>query len=97
LVDVCALLAFGVDLLVVEVGPEVVVARLRVGQQMPDDYEDGAADGDDRLLAAAAAGDAPIAFAEEGVGPAGGDRSLTDDLGQVAVAVPGALVFRSFC
>src|SRR3954451_9896272 len=89
LVDVGAFLAFGVDPLVVEVGSEVVVAGLGIGQQMPDDDQDGAADGDDGLLRAAAASDAPVAFAEEGVGLAGGDCRLADDLGQVAVAVPG--------
>src|SRR3954463_14927690 len=36
------------------------------------------------------AGEAPIALAEEGVGPAGADGCFTDDLGKVAVAVPGS-------
>ena len=69
LADVVALLAVGVDAAVVEVGAEVVEAGFGVGQQVPDDDQDGAADGDDGLLLAAAAGDAPVAFAEEGVGP----------------------------
>ena len=44
------------------------------------------------FLLAAAAGDAPVAFAEEGVGPAGADGGLAEDAGQVAVAVPGRAV-----
>ncbi len=40
--------------------------------------------------AAAAAGQTPIAVAEEGVGAPGRDRGLAEDLAQVAVAVPGA-------
>ena len=56
---------------------------------MPDDDQDGPADGDDGLLGAAAAGDPPVAFAEEGVGAAGADGGLAEDAGQVAVAVAG--------
>ena len=37
---------------------------------MPDDDQQGAADGDDGFLLAAAAGDAVVALAEEGVDPA---------------------------
>ena len=40
-----------------------------VGGQVSDDDQDGAADGDDGLLLASAAGQPPVAFAEEGVGP----------------------------
>ena len=87
--DVVALLAVGVDAGVVEVGAEVVEAGVGVGEQVPDDDQDGAADRDDGLLLAAAAGDASVAFAEEGVGPAGGDGGLAEDRGQVAVAVAG--------
>ena len=53
---------------VVEVGAEVDGSGLGVGQQVPDDDQDGAADRDDGFLLAAAAGDASVAFAEEGVG-----------------------------
>jgi hypothetical protein len=87
LADVVALRAFRVDAGVVEVGAEIVEAGIGVGQQMPDDGQDGAADGDDRCLLPAA-GDAPVAFPEEGVGPAG-DGGLAERLGEVGVAVPG--------
>src|SRR4051795_13610369 len=79
------------------VGPGGVVVRaeldelgLLVGEQRPDDDQDGAADRDDGALLAAAAGDPPVALAEEGVGASGGDGGLTEYPGQVAVAVSGA-------
>src|SRR5215203_6581637 len=68
LADVVALGALGVDVGVVEAGPQVVEAGGRVGQQVPDDDQDGAADRHDGSLGAAAAGDAPVALAQEGVG-----------------------------
>ena len=71
LADVVALLGCGVDVAVVVVGAEVVEAGVGVGEQVPDDHQDGAADRDDGLLLAASAGDASVAGAEEGVGPAG--------------------------
>src|SRR5262249_9446436 len=83
LADVVELFAFGVDAGVVEVRAEVVEAGVGVAQQVPDDDEDGAADGDDGFLLAAAAGDAPVAFAEEGVGLAGGHGDLAENPGQV--------------
>jgi len=55
LADVVAFAAFGVDAGVEEVRAQVVVAGVRVGQQVPDDDQDGAADGDDGALGAAAA------------------------------------------
>src|SRR5215211_546149 len=59
LADVVALAAVGVDAGVVEAGAQIVETSVRVGQQVPDDDQDGAADRDDGLLGAAAAGDAP--------------------------------------
>ncbi len=88
--DVGSFLAFGVDALVVEVRAEVGVAGLGVGQPVLDDDQDGAADGDDGFLLAAAPRDAPVAFAEEGVGAPGGHGGLPEDSGEVAVAVSGA-------
>jgi len=52
-----------------------------VGEQVPDDDQNGPADGDDGFLFAAAAGDTPVALAEEGVGPAGGDGGVAEDPG----------------
>ncbi|MGH3564614.1 MAG: hypothetical protein ACRDRH_00995 [Pseudonocardia sp.] len=45
---------------------------------MPDDDQDGATDRDDGLLLAPVAGEAPIAFAEEGGGLPGSDGGLAD-------------------
>src|SRR5690348_13744818 len=89
LAEVGAHLAAVADVGVVEVRAEVVVAGLGVGQQVPEDHQEGAADGDVGFVLAAAAGDPPVAFAEEGVGAGGADGGLAQDAGQVAVAVPG--------
>jgi len=69
-----------VDLGPVEVGPEILVAGLRVGEQVPDDGEDRVAHRDDRPVLAAASGQAPVALAEEGVGAC----QRGDDLGLFA-------------
>src|SRR4029077_12399525 len=54
----------------------------------------GAAAGAVGFVLAAAAGDPPVAFAEEGVGSGGADGGFAEDPGQVAVVVPGgALAF----
>src|SRR5512132_1182235 len=74
---------------VVEAGAEVVEPYGRVGQQMPDDDQNGPADRDDRSLLAASTGDPPVAFTEEGIGLAGGDGDLPEHATQVGVAVPG--------
>ena len=67
LADVVALAAFGVDAGGVVAGAEVAELGGRVRQQVPGDDQDGAAGGDDGTFGAAAAGDAPVPFAEEGV------------------------------
>jgi hypothetical protein len=87
---VVADLALGVGVAGVEAGTEIVVTDVGVGQQVPDDGQDGAADRDDGFLRAAAAGDAAVALAEGGVGVAGGDGGLAENPGQVGVAVTGA-------
>jgi hypothetical protein len=72
----------GADLLVpagtagIEVRAEVAVAGGGVGQQVPGDDHDGAGDGDLGDGLAAAAGDAPVPFAEEGGGAGGADGGL---------------------
>jgi hypothetical protein len=53
LADEVAFAASLVDVGPVEVGPEILVAGLRVGEQMPDDGQDRVADGDDRAFLAA--------------------------------------------
>jgi hypothetical protein len=88
LADVVALAAFGVDPGVVEIAAQVGVADGGVGEQVPDDDQQGAADGDDGFLAAAAAGDAPVPLSQEGVGPGdGGGRS--EGWGEFLRACPG--------
>jgi hypothetical protein len=52
LADVVACLAVRADAVVVEVGAQVVVAGLRIRQQVPDDDQDRAADRDDGLFLA---------------------------------------------
>ena len=69
--DVVADLAFGVDPAGVVVGAEVVEPGGGVGEQVPDDDQDGAGDRDQGFEFAAAFDDAPVAFAEEGVGAGG--------------------------
>src|SRR5258707_2803090 len=71
--------------LLVPVGPggdivraEVGVARGRVGEQVPDDGQDGPGDGDLGFGLAAAAGDAAVPFAEEGPGAGGAEGGLAE-------------------
>ena len=61
-------LVVGVNVAVVVVGSEVVEAGVGVGEQVPDDHQDGAADRDDRLLLPSSTDEASVAGAEEGVG-----------------------------
>jgi hypothetical protein len=70
-------------------GAEVVVADAAVGEQVPDDHQDGAGDGDHGLELAAAAGQAPVAFSEEGVGLAGRGGGLAEHSLEVGVALAG--------
>src|SRR5262249_61126260 len=87
--DVVAFGAVGAGVRVVVAWAEVVEAGVVIGQEVPDDDEDRASDGDDGFLVAAAAGDAVVALAQEGVGAAGGDGGFAEDPGQVGVAVAG--------
>src|SRR3954453_6265301 len=71
LVDVGGLATLWVVAAVEEIRPEVGEVGVGIGQQEPDDDQDRAADRDEGLLAASAAGHAPGALAEGGVGPSG--------------------------
>ena len=72
------------------VGTEVVESGGGIGQQLPDDPEDGAGDRDQGLEFAAAFDDAPVAFAEEGVGFGGcGGGGLAERAFQIGVAFAG--------
>ena len=72
--DVVAHPAFEVDAAGVVVGSEVVEAGGGVGQEVPDDDENGAGDRDQGLELAAALDDAAVALTEEGVGSGGRRR-----------------------
>ena len=94
LANVAAGLADLVDPAFVPVGSEVGVAGLVVGEQVPDDDQDGPGDGGPGLGGAAAAGDPAIAFAGEGGGAGRGHGGLAEGAAQLGVAVvlavPGA-------
>ena len=59
-------------------GPEVTECGVGVGEQVVDDGQYRVAGGDDRLLLTAAAGQAPIAGAQEGVGARVGERDAAE-------------------
>src|SRR5579875_3950124 len=80
--------------LLVFVGTGLVVAGAEVGEpglgvteQVPDDDQDGAGDGDLGLGLAAAAGDPPVALAEEGVRAGGAGGGLAEGPAQPGVAL----------
>ena len=60
-----------------------------VGEQIPDDDQDGAGDRDQGFEFAAAFDDAPVAFAEEGVGLGGCGSGFAERTFQVGVAFAG--------
>jgi hypothetical protein len=68
---------------------KVVEASGRVGQQMPDDGEDGTGDGDQGAELAWAFDQRPAAFTQEGRGLGGSGCGLAQCAGQLAVAVAG--------
>ena len=83
------------DLLVL-VGAAGVVARAEVveggrgvGEQVPDDHQDGTGDRDQGLELAAAPDDAPVALAEEGIGLGRGGRGLAEQALEIGVALAG--------
>lgn len=89
LADVVAHLAVLVDPAGVVTGAEVAVTGAAVGEQVPDDHQDRAGDGDHGFELAAAAGQAPVAFPGEGVGPAGRGGGLAEYPFEVRVAFAG--------
>src|SRR5918994_1527464 len=89
LADVVAGLAVLVDAVAVEVGAEVVEAGGGVGEQLPDDHQDRAGDGDQGFELADAPDQAAVALAEEGVGLGGRGGDLAEDALQVRVALAG--------
>jgi hypothetical protein len=71
------------------IGAKVMEAGVGVSEQVPDDHQHGAADGDDRLLLAATSREPAVSLTEEGVAASSHHRSLTQHPRQVAVAVSG--------
>jgi hypothetical protein len=69
---------------------EVGEVGIGVREQVVRDDEQGVADGDQRALLAAAAGDPVVAGAEEGLGPGGADACLAE-----GAAEPGVALARS--
>src|SRR5215469_13169528 len=93
--DVVAELVAGIGAGLVVAVAEVGVAGGGVGEQVPDDHQDGAGNGDLSLGFAAAAGDPGVPLAEEGGGAGGADSGLAEGSAQPGVALsflpgPGA-------
>ena len=82
-------LALPVDVGVVVAGSEVAEPGFGAGEQVEDDHQDGAGHGGDGFALAAAAGQAAVALAGEGVSPAGGGGDLAEDAVEVRVALAG--------
>src|ERR1700733_604753 len=85
--DVAAGLPGCVGAVGVVAGAEIAEARGPAGEQVPEDDQDGAGDGDERSQIAAAAGDPPVALAEESVGAGG--RGLAEDGLEAGIALAG--------
>ena len=88
LAEVGADLAVAVGLAVVPAGAEVAEPGAGVGQQVPDDDEDGPADRALGADAADAAGEAAEPLAGEGIGAGRAERCLGAVSLEVGVAVP---------
>ena len=78
--------AFDGDAVGVVLGAQVAEAGGRVGEQVPDDDQDGAGDRDESLELASAFDQTPIALAEEGFGFGGRGGGLTERALQIRVA-----------
>src|SRR5262249_37959034 len=87
LADVAGGLGVLVDLGFVVAGAEVAEAGGGVGEQVPDDDQDGPGDRNLGFGAAAAAGDPPVAFPQEGRGFGGSGGGLAELAAQVAAAL----------
>jgi len=92
LADMVAGLAAGVEAAGVVGGAEVVVAGVPVGEQVPDDDQDGAGGGDQGFELAAALDQPPVPLAQEGVGLASRGGRVTEDAFQAGAAFGGGVV-----
>src|SRR3712207_8195939 len=68
--DVVASFGVGVDVAVVGVGAEVVEPGVGVGEEVPDDHQQGSGERDGGFVFASSADQALVALDEKGVGPA---------------------------
>src|SRR4029077_913755 len=84
--EVVAELAVGVGAGLVVAGAEVGEPGGGVGEQVPDDDQDGAGHGDLGLGLAAPAGDPAVALAEEGGGAGRVDRVLSESPAQPVIS-----------
>ena len=83
-----ALLGRWIDMSGVVIGAQIVVSGVWIMQQVPDDDEDGATDGDYCSWLATTPGDAAVAGGEERVCLAGADGGLAQDARQIRAAMP---------
>src|SRR5262245_35495464 len=73
-----------------EVSAEIAEPRAWIREQVPDDDQDGAGDGDQCLELAYPLGETSVALPQEGLGPACGGRRLAQNALEVGVALAGA-------
>lgn len=86
--NVTALLGSRIDVSLVMIDAQILVASVWIFQQVPDDHQDGAPDRNHRPGLTTTSGDAPVAGCQERVRLAGAHGCLTQDAGQVRAAVP---------
>jgi hypothetical protein len=89
LADVVASFGLGVDVAVVVIGAELVEAGVGVGEQVPDDHEDRAADRDNGLHLASSAGNAAVASARLEI-----EAALKRNVRIIPILVDGASIPR---
>src|SRR5215475_15861425 len=70
------------------VGAQVGEVRAGVGEQVPDEGEEGVADGGQGAFLAAALGGPPVAGGEEGLGPGGAGRGLAEGAAEPGLPWP---------
>src|SRR6266536_1583779 len=68
---------------------EVGEVGVGVGEQVPDDGEDGVADGDQGAFLAAALDDPLVAGGQEGAGPGGADGGFAEGAAEPGIALAG--------
>jgi len=84
LADVVAFAGVGIGTAAEVIGAEILELGVGFLEEVPDDDEDGASDGDYGSVFAAAPGKPSVAFAQEGIRLSGHDRGLTQGPGQIS-------------